>query len=267
MVSRMLRAMLAGLMPALLLIAGPAVTAAATPADTLAALEHRYMLAEDGSAVLETTMILGAPGPTELLLPLDHGEAGEFTIEAGRAAFASGQDGTSDPVRRAAGRPLLALTMDEGAAAGDTVRVRCRLPKAIDWAGASGPFGVYDVSRTLINDSGVSIGRYRLEIALPPSYRFRRVTGSEPAFKPQVSPDPPYAVRHRDGRDVASLTANQFRPGNRVKLGVEAERVRRGAVPLVAGLILAALYLVFFRNQLTRAPAKGAELTRKESQS
>jgi hypothetical protein len=267
MVNGKLHAMLTGLLLAASPPVGPAAGSSTIPADTLAALEHRYVLAEDGSAILETTVVLGAPGPAELLLPFDHTKADEFAIETGHAVFPSGMEGAVEPLRLAAGRPLLALAVDAEAAAGDTVHVRCRLPKAIDFTAALGPFGAYDVSRTLVNDSGVSIGRYRLEIVLPASFRFRRVTGSEPAFKPQAAPDPPYAVGHGNGRDVAGLTVNQFRPGNRAKLGVEAERVHRGPVPLVAGLVLAALYLVFFRSHIAAAPGQGAAPTQKESQS
>lgn len=246
-------------------LAGPG-RAAPAPADTLAALEQFYRLADDGSAVLILTIVPAAPGPGELALPFGETTASDFVIEGDRASFTADAAGPA-PVRQSAGRALLVLDIPAGVAAGDTIRVRCRVARAIDWAKARQAFGASDVSRTFVNDAGLSIGHFRMEIQLPESYRFRRITGSEPAFKPQASPDPPYAIGRRDGRDTASLTTNHFRPGARARLGLEAERVHRSAVPLFGGVLLGILYLVFFRNSVAGTRQQGAGPTQQENPS
>ncbi|MBK6898621.1 MAG: hypothetical protein IPH09_04910 [bacterium] len=238
--------------------AGPAA------ADTLAGLEHRYLIEADGSATLVVTAVLGEAGATDLLLPFGHAGADGFVVVRGDAAFPADAGGAPTAVRVAAGRRLLALRTGDAAAAGDTVTVRCRLARCVDWPQARGPFGAYDLTRTFVNDSGLAIGVFRLVLTLPPEYRIKRVTGTEPSFKPQDSPEPPYAVGQRDGRDTAALTAAPLRPGGRARLGLAAERSRRGAVPLVAGLLLAAAYLVFFRNLTKPAPPGSAKSPHKE---
>lgn len=244
----------------------PAV-AAPTPVDTVAVLEQSYWLADDGTAVMTVTIVPGVRGPAELALPFGEAGASDFSVESGGVRLAVDSTGAAAPVRGSAGRALLVLDLPAGVGTEDTLRVRCRVPHAIDWAKSKQAFGACDVSRTFVNDAGVSIGTYRLELWLPESYRYRRVTGSEPAFKPQVSPDPPYAIGHRNARDVASLTVNHFRPGARARLGLEAERVGRGPVPLIGGLILGILYLVFFRNTVAGARQRGARPIRQENQS
>jgi len=46
------------------------------------------------------------------------------------------------------------------------------------------------------------------------------------------------------------VTAKHVLPGGRARLGIEAERAGRGPVPLVAGVLIALLYLWFFRDLL-----------------
>jgi len=265
----MVRAAVLALGVGLGLVANGPATAGASPAaaDTLAVLEHLYLIEDDGSAMLTVTAVLGAGGPADLLLPFGHAAADGFVVAGGDAAFPDGADGAPEPVRVSSGRHLLALRVGDAAAAGDTLTVRCRLARCVDWPGARGAFGAYDLTRTFVNDAAVAVGAYRLTLALPPGYRIQRVTGTEPAFKPQVSPDPPHAVGRRDGRDTATLAAAPLRPGGRVRLGLLAERSRRGPVPLVAGLLLAAAYLVFFRNLLTSAPTRGAPSPHEEDRS
>lgn len=272
MVARGAAAVVVGVWLAVL-AAGPAAadgqdrpTAASARSDTLAALGHRLTLSGDGTGDLLTTIVLGASGPASLLLPFGYADATDFSIQAGEATLPPGSAGGSSPVRLLNGRRLLALAIGSAAAAGDSVRVHCRLGKATDWDSAREAFGAYDISRHFVNDAGVGIGTYRLEIVLPSEYRIKRVTGSEPAFKPQVSPDPPYTVTCRDGRDTATLTATPLPPGARARLGLVAERVRRGPTPLVAGLVMAALYLVAFRSQVQKPRPVGARVPKQEEE-
>jgi hypothetical protein len=142
---------------------------------------------------------------------------------------------------------------------GDTVIVRCRLPKFVDLAGARGAFGAYELTRTFINDSEMSIGAFRLALELPEGYRVRRITGAEPAHKPQASPMPPATVGIAGGHGFASVAASHLRPGGRARLGIQAESSRRGPVPLVAGVLIIMLYLVFFRGSLVSRRAAEAD--------
>ena len=239
----------------LLVVAAPA---AASPADvdTLAFLGQRVSLSADDDAALAVTLVLAADGPGQALLPFGFGRADSFTVVGGDVAFPSDVGGAPAPLRLTSRRRLLALVLGPEAAAGDTVVVRCRLRRFVDWNGSRGQFGAYNLARTFINDSDVSLGAYRLVLEVPQGYQVRRITGTEPAFKPEDSPVPPYAVGLQKGRGFATVTATHLRPGGRARLGIQAERADRGPVPLVAGVLIALLYLWFFRDIL--APRRAA---------
>jgi hypothetical protein len=236
----------------------PAAAAPATAIDTLTALRQRVALRADGDAVLTVTLTLAADGPGTLLLPFGSEGADSFTVAGRDAELARDSAGAPQPLVRAARRRLLALTLGPAARAGDSVVVRCRLRDVVDWAAARGEFGAYALSRTFVNDADLSLGAYRLVLDLPPGYAVRRITASEPAFKAEESPAPPYAVGLEDNRRFAMVKAVHLRPGGRARISIQAERTTRGPVPLAGGVVLALLYLWFFRDTLPRggrAPA------------
>ncbi|MBK8167669.1 MAG: hypothetical protein IPK64_17120 [bacterium] len=255
---------------ATLAVALPAVATAAdaapSRADTLAALHHRLDLAADGAAELLVTAVLGAPGPAVLRLPFGYDGASGFSTAVAPVGPTIADDVSPALPRELNGRLLLEVAVDSTAATGDTVRVSCRLAKAADWDRLRSAFGAHDLSRRFVNDTELTIGSYRLVLVLPPEFRIRQVTGSEPAFKPRVSPTPPYALTRVADRDQVTLAAGTLRPGAQASLGLIAERTGRGKVPLVAGLSLAALYLIFFRKQVGRTRPEGAVVPNREDQ-
>ena len=238
--------------PALLLLLIVPASSSASPAgvDTLAFLEQRVSISTDGNAVLMVTAVLAGDGRGEVLLPFGFGPADSFSVDSRSVSFGTDSLGVPAPLRMAARRRLLNLVLGPAAAADDTVVVRCRLRKFVDWDGSRGQFGAYDLTRTFINDADVSLGAYRLVLEVPQGYQVRRITGTEPAFKPGDSPVPPYAVGARNDRGFAMVTAKHLHPGGRVRLGIQAERTDRGLVPLVAGVLIVLLYLWYFRDIL-----------------
>ena len=235
----------------LLLTLSPPAGASPAGVDTLAFLGQRISVSADGDAALAVTVVLAEDGPGEALLPFGFGRADSFTVAGDDVAFPSDAGGASAPLRLTSGRHQLALVLGPAAAAGDTLVVRCRLPKFVDWRGSLGQFGAYDLAKTFINDSDVNLGTYRLVLEVPRGYQVRRITGTEPAFKPESSPVPPYAVGLKGRRGFATVTATHLRPGGRARLGIQAERADRGLVPLAAGVLIALLYLWFFRDILS----------------
>ena len=242
-----------------LAVATPAA-AASSVADTVAFVGHRVTMSAGGDAVLGLTVVLAAPGPAEVLLPFGFERADSFTVRGVGATFPSDSLGRPAPLRRSARRRLLALDLDPSAAAGETLEVHCRLRKFVDWEEARGQFGAYTLARTFVNDADVSVGTYRLVLELPQGYQVRRITATEPAYKPEDSPVPPYRVGALRDRGIASLTAAHLRPGGRARLAIQAERIRRSPVPLLAGAVLVLLYLWFFRD-LTAARMAGPNAT------
>ena len=240
----------------LLVLAVPAGAAAAPVAvDTLAFLGQRLSVAPNGDAVVVETIVLAAGGPGRALLPFGCERADSFTVKGRDVAFAA-VDGVPAPLQVVSRRQLLALDLGPAAAAGDTVVVRCHARKLVDWTGARGQFGAYALARIFINDADVNLGVLKLVLEVPPGFQVRRLSASEPAFKPETSPVPPYAVGRAGLRGFASVTAKHVRPGGRVRIAIDAEQVTRATVPLAAGILLVLLYLWFFRDLVTarRAP-------------
>ena len=251
--------------PALFLLLTLSAPAAASPVvvDTLSFLGQRVSLSADGDAVLTVTAVLARDGPGQALLPFGFARAESFNVTGDDVAFPTDSGGVPAPLRLTSGRAQLALVLGPAAAAGDTVVVGCRLRKFMDWEGSRGEFGAYSLTRTFVNDSDVNLGLFRLILDVPRGFQVRRVTGAEPAFKPEGSPVPPFAVGAREGHGFASVTAKHVAPGGRARLAIEAERVERGPVPFVAGVLLILLYLWFFRDVL--APRRTAETASQRS--
>ena len=235
---------------ALFLVLAVPAPAAASPCDvdTLAFLGQRVTISADGDAVITETLVLAVGGPGRALLPFGFERADSFTVAGRDVAFAAASEGAPAPLQRVARRRLLVLVLGPAAAAGDTAIVRCHVGKFMDWTGARGGFGAYGLSRTFVNDSDVNLGVFKLVLEVPPGFQVRRITATEPGFKPETSPVPPYAVGTAGRSGFASITAKHLRPGGRVRVAIDAERTARSPVPLVGGVLLVLLYLWFFRD-------------------
>ena len=231
----------------LLLVSAPS-PARATGVDTLAFVGQRVALSTGGDAVVTETVVLAENGPGEALLPFGFEHADSFSVKGRGVALGTDATGAPAPLQRAARRQLLALVLGPAALAGDTVVVRCRVHRFVDWEGARGEFAAYTLARTFINDSDANLGACSLTLVMPQGYQVRRITATEPAFKPETSPVPPYAVGKKDGRGFAVVRVAHVRPGGRARLAIQAERTTRGRAPLAAGILIAALYLWFFRD-------------------
>ncbi len=231
----------------LLALSAPAA-ALASGVDTLAFLGQRVSISATGDAVVAETIVLAENGPGEALLPFGFEHADSFTVKGRDVALATDAAGAPAALQMAARRQLLAIVLGPVASAGDTIVVRCRVPRFVDWAGARGEFAAYSLARIFINDSDVNLGTCSLMLVVPQGYQVRRITATEPTFKPETSPVPPYSVGAKSGRGFALVKASHVRPGGRLRLAIQAERTDRGRVPLVAGILLAALYLWFFRD-------------------
>jgi hypothetical protein len=236
----------------LALTSRPAAAAAPAAIDTLASLQQHVSLRADGDATLTTTLVLAVDGPGALLLPFVSERADSFTLAGRDAGLAGDSASATAPLVRVARRRLLALSLGPLARAGDSVVVRCRLRDAVDWDEARGEYGTFALTRTFVDDADLSIGDYRMVVAMPPGFAVRRITATEPAFKAEKSPVPPFAVGLDRGLRFASVRTSHLRPGGRARLAIETGRTARGPIPLVGGLVLALLYLWFFRDSLPR---------------
>jgi len=230
----------------LLLDAGRAEAAATAAPDTLALLQETIQVGPDGSAEVEVMVVLGGGGGGGLLLPFAFPAPERFTPPSGPARFRD----PAAPLADRLGHRMVSLELLPDARAGDTVRVRAAVPAWYDMARTRKAHGVHPVRRELVNTSADVIAVAVTRVVLPPGYTVHAVGEVVPRFDPKDSPTPPYAIGVQDGRVVIVQRAERVGTAGRMVLSFEMRAARRGAVPLAAGLLLALLYLVKFRDVL-----------------
>lgn len=129
-----------------------------------------------------------------------------------------------------------------------TLHVNVYVEGFLDWD-AAGPeeFGTYEWTMMYENTQPVSIDSSSLKIILPQGWNFHRVLDSAPAFK-RKDPKPPY-IFSRVG-DLASITIHQAPLNYRDKLGFTFafKQESKGSILIVVGVVIALLYLFFFRD-------------------
>lgn len=238
------------------LLGGTARAAGAEAArpDTLAYFADVLAVDADGDATVSVTAVLGRVSSMDLLLPWQFEGGRGHQIVRGPALFGPGAGGEASPLVDVLGRPHWNLLLAPGAAAGDTVVLAAVVPGWYDREASRREFGVHALARSWINTSRFVMEDFRLGLVLPPGLLVDAVGATTPAYDASRSPQPPYGVGRDGDRGTCEIRAAALAPAGRVGLALEARPVRRGPVPLWAGLVLAVLYLVFFRDVLKPSP-------------
>lgn len=221
---------------------------AAVP-DTLASYQETVIAGPEGDAQVEIVAVIGRGEFQDLLVPFDFEGGTDFSVTSGPARFGRDSDGLTVPTVTVLGHRLLNLECTE-AVAGDTVRVRATLPGWFAAAAKSRPFGEHRVDRRFVNTSDHVMADLRVGLVLPEAMVVHSVEKVVPSYDPKKNPEPPFSVTASGDRVMISLARRQVPPTAAVELGVNVRPSRRGPLILVVGLVLAALYLVFFRDVL-----------------
>ena len=222
--------------------------------DTLVYLADVLAVDADGDATVSVTTVLGRVSSMDLLLPCRYEGGRGHQIVRGPAQFGPGPQGDVQPVIDVLGQPHWNLRLVPGAAAGDTVELEAVAPGWYDPQGSRRQFGAHAFARSWVNTSRFVVGEFRLGLVLPPGMLVDAVGATTPAYNANRSPQPPYSVGRDGDRGTCEIRAESVVPTDRVALAMEARPARRGPVPLIAGLVLAALYLAFFRDVLKPSP-------------
>lgn len=237
----------------IILLGGSAEAAEPAAPDTLLACRDQLVVGPDGGALATVTVVLGRVSSMDLLLPwTDHGGR-DHKIVRGPAAFGVDAQGAPLPVVDVLGAPHWNLRLLPGAASGDTIVVSAFVPGWYDPAATLGEFGVHRLARRWVNTSRFAVEVMELGLALPPDMLVDEVGATTPVFNAKKSPEPPYAIIREDGRDVFVITARGVAPAGRTAFALDARPARRGRLPLIVGLLIAAAYLISFRDVLRPA--------------
>ncbi len=238
-----------------LLLDEPAFAAAVPAAlpDTLEAYVENVTVGDDGDATVSVTAVVGRVSSMDLLLPWHFAGGRGHQIVRGAARFAVGPAGEPAPLVEVLGQTHWNLRLLPGAAPGDTVVLVAEVPGWYDATAAPRQFGVRRFDRTWVNTSRFVLRHFSLGLELPRGLLVDAVGATTPSFSPSRSPQPPYAVGRVGSRGTFAIAVAPLPPAGRAAFTLDARPTRRGPVPLAAGLVLSALYLVFYRDVLSPA--------------
>lgn len=229
---------------------GETVQGLAAIPDTLWRYEESILIGPDGDSAVEITVVIGKGGKGDLLLPFDFDVGDDFALLSGPAFFRQDTVGVTQPVIQVLGRNMLNLETYAKAAAGDTLHVVAGLPGWYKKDDFKRPFGEYALKSSFVNFSRFVIRSFRQNLVLPPGMLVHSVTKVEPEYNAKKNPRPPFDFGNRGERVQAGISATNLEPAGLVRLEVNIRAERRGLIPLILGLLAAALYLVFYRDVL-----------------
>ncbi len=228
----------------------PAMAPTAAVPDTLLGYEEKVIVGPDGDARVEIFAVVGRGGVHDLLLPFEFDRGTDFSIPSGPAEFRRDENGLSAPTIMVLGHRMLNLQCTATAMPGDTVRVAASVPEWFTPDEAKRPYGEMYVERRFVNFSSFVLRDPRVSVVLPEGMLVHSIEKVVPAYDPKKNPQPPFTVSRLGNRGAASLAVEQLAPAETVELGVNVRPARRGLIPLIGGLVLAILYLIFFRDVL-----------------
>jgi len=221
--------------------------------DTLANYKESLEIHEDGS--LDVTITCSPVNGKVMDLPLEYESIENPKIVSGSFVLLGQNDNDSSPVVEKRGSlfiRLLPVEVLDSQAADSLVSVTFNVPGYFDWKKSKRAYGVVRFSKTFLNTSDYYIRTYELEYMLPKGYLLHGVLKTEPEYNPQKQPVPPYLVEKLDGHYRAALTVNDLSAASRAVMSVEMLKAKRSMLPLIIGIVLSVLYLIFYRDVLEK---------------
>ncbi|MBU1433214.1 hypothetical protein KKF91_21995 [Myxococcota bacterium] len=105
------------------------------------------------------------------------------------------------------------------------------------------------VTRRVINTGRAPFSTYTLRVQLPIGRRVHQIEGTTPPVSIK-DPNKPYAVRPFEGGEVVEMRCAPLRLGDECAIRYTTIAAEQSKLPLLLGLLLGALYLIFFRHVL-----------------
>jgi hypothetical protein len=224
--------------------------APATHAATVRSYELRITPGPDaaGRAVAVVTLDGATPGP--VALPVGFARVSGLHLEEAPA----GTTVTSEPQ---GGQTLVHATLPPATPAvtvlkfGFTVEGFFRRPAPTPGEKATLPAGGFLLRHAVMNSQPETIGRYLFEVTFPANLRAHAIREALPKLRKTESV-PRVRLDAIDGQAGARLQVNGLAQGMTTSVQIEMAPRSRSLAWLVAGLVLSVLYLVYFRDLVSR---------------
>ena len=222
---------------ALLVLLGAAMPARG---QELSRYEETVTLAADGSARVRVVLQVRRGGAAPALLPL-RAAPGPLRTE--------GIDPASARVAQKGSGPFIELDLPPEAPPGRTIAVEYALPGYFQAGGRPGPFGNRKLDYRFVNVSFAAVDRFSASLVLPAGWVFNAVGRfvPEPEKEGMVAP---FAIVRAGGRLAGRIDLSGLGLGDEVALSCTVRSGRRSPWLLLALALLAAAWLLFYRDVL-----------------
>lgn len=207
---------------------------------------------EDGLALVEAKITLSSDRAA-LRLPLPH-DAEVLALSARDAhglRLARMERVEGEPIiiiePTAAVAPSLLPALLDGLVALPVITLEYRAKGLLPFKEA--PHDTRRYTRRAVNTTRTTFGVYTLRVELPEGQRVHKIEATSPAVSVK-NPNKPYAVVHAGGRFVVEMRCQGLRIGDVCAITYVTVGADRSWLPLLIGLLLGALYLIFYRHVL-----------------
>jgi hypothetical protein len=203
-------------------------------------------LTTDDSVAVKTRITLTGWGEETVDLPLNFANAENIGVDAGDLKVTATAAKTGD-VR------VIKLQFGSKPPAEAKIGISYSTKKFFDWEKSKTPRGIYNLSYTFTNATSTNIGKYALQIFLPPGYAMNGVTSSTPRATGEEV-ESPYSFMTRDGRVEVSLRSPSVGSGKNAAIAFGFKKDEQNPWPLIGlGILISLVALYLKRDVLTRA--------------
>ena len=229
------------------------LTALPSAATGIRSYDLRVQAAANGTGKASATLVLAGAGPGALDLPLSFERPEGLRLEAAPAGVRLEQ-----VVRP--GVSLVRLQLPAGIPADATIQFGFSIPKVFQ---ASRPLPGQKPTlpassrifrHSFVNTQEAIIGAYRLELLFPPGMMAQAIREQQPRPK-KTDVEPRVRLFKVDSRQAAVLQLTDLNQGDDTSMTLELVPSRKSPAWLVAGALMAGLYLVGFKDLVSRRRA------------
>ncbi len=199
------------------------------------------VLHNDGSAAIRLSLAFAGRMEPETLIPVR--QASLLNLKA--------QGGAPVAVRQVEnqGNYFVALDFSGSGAPPTELEISFQVKNYFADNGQPGPFGNRDLGYKFVNVTFARIGKFTAELVLPGGYVFNAIGSFSPKAKKSGTAFP-YAFSRKDGQDVVRIAADDVKLGDEIALTCTFKSTKKSKLLLLALIVLALAYLVFFRDML-----------------
>jgi hypothetical protein len=217
----------------------------------LSRYDETVVLHSDGSAAIRLSLAFADQTEPGVLIPVRH--APLLNLQAHGMAPAAIRQVENK------GTYFVALDFAGSGISPAAIEITFQVKNYFESAGPSAPFGNKDLGYRFVNVTFARIEKFSAELILPGGFVFNAISNFSP--KPKKSGMAfPYTISRKDGKNVASIAADDVQLGDEVTLNCTFKSTKKSKLLLLALIALAVAYLVLFRGMLKNGKnAAGAE--------